>query len=60
MEFASLIALRVSKMILRLASAILTEVFGSLWHNILEELHLDPTQGLAAQSDVEENYRIGR
>lgn len=47
-------------MVLGLACTILTEVFGSLWHNILKKLHLDSTQGLAAQGDVEENYRIRR
>lgn len=48
MEFAALVALGVSQMVLGLACTVLTEVFGSLWHNILEELHLDSAQGLAA------------
>ena len=47
-------------MVLCLSSTILTEVFGGLWYDILEELHLDSPQGLTAEGDVEEYYRIGR
>jgi hypothetical protein len=46
--------------VLCLASAVLTEVLGRLWYDILEELHLDSAQGLTAEGDVEEYYRIGR
>jgi hypothetical protein len=59
-EFAPLVALGMSQVVLCLASAVLTEVLGGLWYGILEELHLDSPQGLAAEGDVEEYHRIGR
>jgi hypothetical protein len=59
-ELASLVALGMSKVVLCLASAVLTEVLGRLWYDILEELHLDSAQGLAAEGDVEEYYRVRR
>lgn len=59
-ELASLVALRMSQVILCLAGAVLTEVLGSLWHDVGEQLHLDSSQGLAAEGDVEEYDRVGR
>jgi hypothetical protein len=44
MELAALVALRLPPTVLRLASAELAKVLSSLWHYILEQLHLDPPQ----------------
>jgi hypothetical protein len=45
-------------MVLGLASAVLTKVFGRLWHYVVEELHLDATHGFTAQGDVEKDDRV--
>jgi hypothetical protein len=44
MELASLVALRLSPTILRLASAELAKVLSSLGYYILEQFDLDPSQ----------------
>lgn len=44
MELAALVALRLSAPILGLASAELAKILSSLRHNVLVQLHLDPSQ----------------
>jgi hypothetical protein len=47
MEFAALVALRLASIVLRLASAELSKILCSLWHDVLEQLHLDSPQLLS-------------
>ena len=54
-EFAPFVALRLSSMILVFSRAKLSEVLGGAWDSVGEELHLDPSERFAAQSDVEED-----
>ncbi len=46
MKLATLVPLRLTAIILCLASAELAKVFRSLGHNVLEQLHLDAAQFL--------------
>ena len=46
MEFAAFVALRSALGILVLACAVLAEVFGGLWGDVGEELHLHSAQWL--------------
>jgi hypothetical protein len=47
MKFAALVALRLTSIVLGLASAKLTKVLSSLGNHILEQLHLDSSQLLS-------------
>lgn len=58
-EFASFVALRLSQVVFGLACAVLAKVLGGFGNDVLEELHLDAAQWLAAQGDVEEDDRVG-
>ena len=49
MELASFVALRLTAIILSFSSAELAEVFSRLWHDVLVQFHLNPTQLLPYQ-----------
>ena len=44
MKFTAFVALRLTTVILRLPGAKLTKVLSSLGHDVLVQLHLDPSQ----------------
>ena len=47
MELAPFVTLRKALSVLRLASAILPKILGSLWHGIGEQFHLHTSKRLA-------------
>lgn len=48
-KFASFVALWLAAVVLSFSSAKLTKVLSCLWHDILVQLHLDPSQLLPCQ-----------
>lgn len=55
MKLASFVALRSTKVVFRLACAILTKILCGSWYNVGEQLHFDTPQRLTAESHVEED-----
>lgn len=55
MKTTALVALRLAKMVLRLARAELAEVFSRLGHDVCEEFHFYAAERLAAEGNVKED-----